>query len=422
MNPYSELSADQLRRLAGELDQRYADLKSRGLDLDMTRGKPCREQLDLSAELLYGLAKEDYRAADGTDCRNYGVLEGLPEARALFAEILGVSAEQILAGGNSSLNLMHDTIVQALLRPLPGASAPWRDIKFLCPSPGYDRHFGICEYLGIEMITVAMGDDGPDMDEVERLAGADARIKGIWCVPRYSNPTGVTYSADVVQRLASMRTAAPDFRIFYDNAYVVHHLDDDPAPLADIMAASAAAGNADRVFQFTSTSKITYAGSGISALAASAANLKWLKQGLTFQTIGPDKVNQLRHVRLLGDAAGVQAHMQRHAEILRPKFAAVETILARELGGTGVATWSQPRGGYFVSVDTPDGCAAAVVAMAGAAGVKLTKAGATFPYGKDPRDRNIRLAPSMPSQQEIEVAMELFAICVQRASIEKLLG
>lgn len=422
MSRYEDLSPDQLRQLGAALDQRYEELRARGLDLDMTRGKPCPAQLDLSADLLHILTKEDYRAADGTDCRNYGVLEGLPEARQLFADILGVPAANVLAGGNSSLNLMHDTIVQALLRPLPGAATPWRGIKFLCPSPGYDRHFGICEYLGIEMLTVEMGDDGPDMDEVERLVAADATIKGIWCVPRYSNPTGVTYSEAVVRRLAAMPTAAPDFRVFWDNAYAVHHLDDAPEPLADIMRASAAAGNEDRVFQFTSTSKITFAGAGISAIAASAANLQWLKQGMTFQTIGPDKLSQLRHVRLLGNETEVAQHMRRHAAILRPKFAAVGAILQRELGGTGVATWSQPRGGYFVSVDTLDGCAAEVVAMAGAAGVKLTKAGATFPYGKDPRDRNIRLAPSMPSQAEIEQAMELFAVCVLRASVQKLVA
>lgn len=422
MRPYKDRSPDELRQLAAELDERYSALAARKLDLDMTRGKPCAAQLDLSADLLHNLTKEDFRAADGTDCRNYGVLEGLPEARELFADLLGVPAANVLAGGNSSLNLMHDTIVQALLRPVPGASEPWRGIKFLCPSPGYDRHFGICEYLGIEMIPVAIGAAGPDMDEVERLVADDARIKGIWCVPRYSNPTGITYSEEVVRRLAAMQTAAPDFRIFWDNAYAVHHLDDAPEPLADIMAACAAAGNADRVFQFTSTSKITFAGAGISAVATSAANLAWLKQGLTFQTIGPDKLGQLRHVRFLGSAAGVEQHMRRHADILRPKFAAVQAILQRELEGAGVATWSQPRGGYFVSVDTLDGCAAAVVAMAGAAGVKLTKAGATFPYGKDPRDRNIRLAPSMPTQPEIEQAMELFAVCVLRASVQKLLS
>ncbi len=422
MTAYKDLSPDQLRELAEDLDRQYAEFQAKHLKLDMTRGKPSPAQLDLSATVLACVGPEDYRAADGTDCRNYGGLEGLPEARKLFAEILGVSVAQVLAGGNSSLNLMHDTVVQAMLRAVPGGDAPWSGAKFLCPSPGYDRHFGICEYLGIEMIVVDMGPDGPDMDTVERLVAADASIKGMWCVPRYSNPTGVTYSGDVVRRLAGMKTAAPDFRIFWDNAYVVHHLGDTPDPLDDIMAACAAAGNPDRVFQFASTSKITFAGSGISAIAASEANIAWLKKGLNFQTIGPDKLNQLRHTRVLPDAASVDAHMKRHAEILRPKFAAVEEILTRELAGTGIASWSQPNGGYFVSVDTMDGCASEVVAMADAAGVKLTKAGATFPYGKDPRNRNIRLAPSMPSQPEIEQAMELFAVCVKRASVAKLLG
>lgn len=422
MTAYKDLSPQQLRALAEELDRQYTEFQAKQLKLDMTRGKPSPAQLDLSAALFGAIGAGDFRAADGTDCRNYGGLEGLPEARQLFADILGVPVAQVLAGGNSSLNLMHDTIVQALLRPVPGAASPWRGIKFLCPSPGYDRHFGICEYLGIDMIVVDMGPEGPDMDQVERLVAADPTIKGIWCVPRYSNPTGVTYSSDVVRRLGAMKTAAPDFRIFWDNAYVVHHLNDTPDPLDDIMSASASAGNPDRVFQFASTSKITFAGAGVAAIAASEANLAWLKQGMNFQTIGPDKLNQLRHVRVLPDAASVAAHMQRHAALLRPKFAAVEAILTRVLGGTGTAEWSRPNGGYFVSVDTLDGCAAAVVAMADAAGVKLTKAGATFPYGKDPRDRNIRLAPSMPSLPEIEQAMELFALCVKRASVAKLLG
>lgn len=422
MTAYKDLSPQQLRALAEELDREYTEFQAKQLKLDMTRGKPSPAQLDLSAALFGAIDAADFRAGDGTDCRNYGGLEGLPEARQLFADILGVPVAQVLAGGNSSLNLMHDTIVQALLRPVPGAASPWRGIKFLCPSPGYDRHFGICEYLGIDMIVVDMGPEGPDMDQVERLVAADATIKGIWCVPRYSNPTGVTYSSDVVRRLGAMQTAAPDFRIFWDNAYVVHHLNDTPDPLDDIMSASASAGNPDRVFQFASTSKITFAGAGVAAIAASEANLAWLKQGMNFQTIGPDKLNQLRHVRVLPDAASVAAHMQRHAALLRPKFAAVEAILTRVLGGTGTAEWSRPNGGYFVSVDTLDGCAAAVVAMADAAGVKLTKAGATFPYGKDPRDRNIRLAPSMPSLPEIEQAMELFALCVKRASVAKLLG
>ncbi|HYD50514.1 MAG TPA: aminotransferase class I/II-fold pyridoxal phosphate-dependent enzyme [Terriglobales bacterium] len=411
----------QLQQLADDLSRRYAEFQARRLNLDMTRGKPCAEQLALSNGLL---EIADYRAADGTDCRNYGGLEGLPEARALFAELLEADVEEVLVGGNSSLAMMHDTIVQALLRPLPGASEPWRGtapVRFLCPSPGYDRHFAICQYLGIEMIPVAINEEGPDMGEVERLAGGDSSIKGIWCVPKYSNPTGVTFADSVVERLATMPTAAADFRVFWDNAYAVHHLTGAPDRLANLMAACKRAGNDDRVFVFVSTSKISFAGAGVAAMASSAANLRWLKQGLSLQTIGPDKLNQLRHVRFFKDGEGIAAQMRRHAEILKPKFDRVEQVLAAELGERGSARWTKPRGGYFVSLDTCDGCAGEVVAMAAAAGVKLTAAGATFPGGKDPRDRNIRIAPSMPSLSEIGVAMELLAICVQRVAIRKLL-
>jgi DNA-binding transcriptional MocR family regulator len=396
----------------------YDSFRARGLALDMTRGKPCAEQLDLSLGLL-DCTGRDFRAADGTDCRNYGVLEGLPEARALFAELLGVQPGEVIVGGNSSLALMHDVIVQALLKGTTGGPAWYgQRPKFLCPSPGYDRHFAICERYDIEMLPVAMGPDGPDMDTVERLVAADAQIKGMWCVPRYSNPGGVVYSGDVVQRLATMRTAAPDFRILWDNAYAVHHLVDDPPPLANLLAACAAAGNPDRAIALTSTSKISFAGAGVAALAASAANVRHLVAGLGIQTIGNDKLSQLRHVRFFGDAAGIAAHMRKHAAILKPKFDAVTVILAQRLGGKGIATWSDPQGGYFVSLDTPDGCAAKVVAMADAAGVKLTKAGATYPYGKDPRDRNIRLAPSFPPLEQVRQAMELVAICVEIAALE----
>lgn len=408
-----------LRQRADELRGRYDALKARNLALDMTRGKPCAEQLDLSLGIF---ELRDYKAADGSDCRNYGVLEGLPEARRLFAELLEVEPSEVIVGGNSSLALMHDTIVQALLKGLPDAP-PWRSqptVRFLCPSPGYDRHFAICERFGIEMVPVEMRDDGPDMDEVERLAGSDPAVKGIWCVPRYSNPTGTTYSDAVVDRFARMETAAPDFRIFWDNAYAVHHLVERPALLKNILAACRAAGHADRPFIFTSTSKISFAGGGISALAASAANLRHVVAGLSIQTIGHDKLNQLRHVQFLKDANGVAAHMRKHAAILKPKFDAVNEILERELAGRGVAQWTRPQGGYFISLDTLDGCASNVVSMADAAGVKLTKAGATFPHGRDPRDRNIRLAPSFPSLADIRQAMELVALSVQLVSIDKL--
>lgn len=408
-------SAQRLEALRAE----YESFRARGLALDMTRGKPCNEQLDLSLGLLDVLGRE-YKAADGTDCRNYGVVEGLPEARALFAELLDVQPGEVVVGGNSSLAMMHDVIVQALLKGTTGGPA-WhgQKPKFLCPSPGYDRHFAICERYGIDMIPVAMNADGPDMDEVERLVASDASVKGMWCVPRYSNPGGVVYAKAVVERLAAMKTAAPDFRILWDNAYAVHHLVDAPPPLANLLPACAAAGNPDRAIVFTSTSKITFAGAGIAALASSAANVRNIVAGLSIQTIGHDKLNQLRHVRFFKDAAGIGAHMKKHAAILKPKFDAVTAILAERLGGKGVATWSDPKGGYFVSLDTPDGCAAKVVRMADEAGVKLTKAGATYPYGKDPRDRNIRLAPSFPPLAQVRQAMELVAICVEIAALER---
>ena len=407
-------NAQRLQALRAE----YESFRARGLALDMTRGKPCNEQLDLSLGLLDVLGR-DFKAADGSDCRNYGIVEGLPEARALFAELLDVQPGEVVVGGNSSLAMMHDVIVQALLKGTTGGPA-WhgQQPKFLCPSPGYDRHFAICERYGIEMIPVAMNDEGPDMDEVERLVASDASVKGMWCVPRYSNPGGVVYAKAVVERLAAMKTA-PDFRILWDNAYAVHHLVDAPPPLANLLAACAAAGNPDRAIVFTSTSKITFAGAGVAALASSVANVRNIVAGLSIQTIGHDKLNQLRHVRFFEDAAGVAAQMKKHAAILKPKFDAVTEILAERLGGKGVATWSDPKGGYFVSLDTPDGCAAKVVKMADEAGVKLTKAGATYPYGKDPRDRNIRLAPSFPPLGQVRQAMELVAICVEIAALER---
>jgi DNA-binding transcriptional MocR family regulator len=397
-----------------QLDRRYNEIKARRLTLDMTRGKPCVQQLDLSNGLLDCL-DGNYKAADGTDCRNYGGLDGLPEAKKLFAEFLEVAPAEIIVAGNSSLALMHDSVAQAVLRGVPGGSRPWREVnaRFLCPSPGYDRHFAVCEHLGIEMVTVRMTEEGPDMEEVERLAGADETIKGIWCVPKYSNPTGMVFSDAVVDRLARMQ-AAPDFRIFWDNAYAVHHLTDKPRPLKNLLAACKAAGNPDRVLIFGSTSKVSFAGAGVAMMAGSEANIAYTKQNMSLQTIGPDKLNQLRHVRFFRDMAGIEAQMKKHAAILKPKFDAVIAILDREIGAGGAARWTRPMGGYFISLDTKDGCARAVVKMAAEAGVKLTSAGATFPYGKDPRDRNIRIAPSMPSQAEIEQAMELVAICIQR--------
>ncbi|SPL90910.1 Aspartate transaminase [[Actinomadura] parvosata subsp. kistnae] len=394
----------------------YADLVQRGLSLDLTRGKPSPRQLDLSNDLLK--LPTSYQAADGTDGRNYGNLQGLAELRELFAPLVQVPAEQLVVGGNSSLALMHDTVVHALLTPVPGAARRWveePEITFLCPVPGYDRHFTICERFGIKMVPVPMTAEGPDMDVVERLVAADASVKGMWCVPKYSNPSGITYSDETVRRLAAMRTAAPDFRIFWDNAYAVHHLTDTPDELADLLALAAEHGNADRVFVYASTSKVTLAGSGVSFFGGSPANVKWFLHNTSKQSIGPDKINQLRHVEFLRDGAGVAAHMRRHAELIGPKFELVDKVLTERLGD--LATWTSPRGGYFISLEVPH--AAEVVARAKAAGIALTPAGATHPYGKDPDDRVIRIAPTYPGLDELEQAINGLAVCVRLVAEER---
>ncbi|MEV5889244.1 aminotransferase class I/II-fold pyridoxal phosphate-dependent enzyme [Nonomuraea fuscirosea] len=394
----------------------YADLVQRGLSLDLTRGKPSPRQLDLSNAML--TLPASYRAADGTDGRNYGNLQGLAELRELFAPLIQVPAGQLVVGGNASLALMHDTIVHALLSPVPGAARRWIEepkITFLCPVPGYDRHFTICERLGITMVGVPMNADGPDMDVVERLVAADASVKGMWCVPKYSNPTGVTYSDETVRRLAAMTTAAPDFRVFWDNAYAVHHLTDTPAELADLLALSAEHGHPDRVFVYASTSKVTLAGSGVSFFGSSPENVKWFLHNTSKQSIGPDKINQLRHVEFLRDGAGVAAHMRRHAELVGPKFELVDKMLTERLGD--LATWTSPKGGYFVSLEVPH--AAEVVAKAKAAGIALTPAGATHPYGKDPGDRTIRIAPTFPELDELEQAIDGLATCVRLVADER---
>lgn len=425
---FQTLPHQELEALRAQLADRYAAFQERRLDLDMTRGKPGADQLDLANPMLALVTEESFRAADGSDCRNYGGLDGLPEAKALFAEFMGVATDEIIIGGNASLTLMYDCFMRAMVFGVGDGQEPWLQqanrmgsLKFLCPSPGYDRHFAICEQLGIEMITIAIGPEGPDMDTVERLVAEDGAIKGIWCVPKYSNPGGNVYSDDVIARLAAMPTAAADFRIFWDNAYAHHHLTDHPPAQACMLAACKAAGNPERVYMFGSTSKISFAGGGISVLAASKANIDWTRKQIAFQTIGPDKLNQLRHVRFFKDMAGIEAHMKKHKALLQPKFAAVQAVLKGELDDTGLAEWSNPKGGYFVSIDTPDGCARKVVKMAADAGVKLTGAGATYPYGKDPRDRNIRIAPSLPPVAEIEVAMELVAICIKIVGIDTLL-
>jgi len=423
MKDLKKLSEHELRKIREELLQRYLEFQSRPITLDMTRGKPCAEQLDLSLGMLDAHIGKTYLAENGLDCRNYGGLDGIPAAKALFAAYMDVTPDELILGGNSSLNLMHDTILRAMVKGMLNGATPWSRlprVKFLCPSPGYDRHFFICEYLGIEMIPVDMLEDGPDMNQVEDRVAEDELIKGIWCVPQYSNPTGVVYSDNVVERLANMKTRAKDFRIFWDNAYAVHHLVDKPKPLKNILVACKEAGNPERALMFGSTSKISFAGAGLAMMAGSQKNMDWVKNQMAFQTIGPDKLNQLRHVLFFKDINGIEAHMKKHAEILKPKFDAVQGILDRELGGTNIARWSKPQGGYFVSIDTMEGCAAAVVKKAADAGVKLTPAGSSFPYKKDPLDRNIRIAPSFPPLENIQAAMELVAICIQIVSIEKI--
>ena len=417
---FAELPHDELSELATSLRTAYDELRGRGLKLDLTRGKPSAEQLDLSTALLGLPGVADYRAADGSDARNYGGLRGLPELREIFAPLLGVPVENLIAAGNSSLELMHDYLIHAVLFGVPGSSGPWRDAAILCPVPGYDRHFSICSKLGIEMIPVPMTESGPDLDEVERLV-ADPRVKGIWCVPKYSNPTGEVYSPETVRRLAELPAAAEDFRLLWDNAYTVHHLTDEQVEIENIMTAAQAAGHPDRPLVFGSSSKITFAGGGVGFLGASPANLDWLVGHLGKRTIGPDKVNQLRHVRFLGSAQGVLDHMAKQRDLIRPKFDLVEQTLSSQLADTGIASWTTPRGGYFVSLEVLPGCASRVVELAGQAGVALTPAGAPFPYGKDPQDKVIRIAPTFPPLSELADAMDALALCVRLASAEKLL-
>ncbi len=403
---------------AEDLAERFEAFQAMKLKLDMTRGKPAADQLDLADGLLEAVSSEEFKALDGTDTRNYGGLEGLPEARQLFAQLFDVHVAEVLVGGNSSLEMMHDTLMRAHVFGVPGGDGPWSrgPVKWLCPAPGYDRHFAITQHLGYELVTVPLTGHGPDMDVVERLAAEDPTVKGIWIVPKYANPTGESVSAEGVRRLAEMRTAASDFRIMWDDAYTVHHLGPERDEVPNLLDACQTAGNPNRVFMFASTSKVSFAGAGVAAMAANEANIAWTRQHMAKQTIGPDKVNQLRHVRFFKDLAGIEAHMRRHADILKPKFDAVERVLSEELGDNGaIATWTRPRGGYFISLDTPPGHAREVVRLAGEAGVKLTEAGATFPYGKDPHDRNIRLAPSYPTLLEIELATRVVATCIKLA-------
>ncbi len=426
MKAYRELSKEELLALKEELTKKYEDVKAKGLSLDMSRGKPGVDQLELSMPML-NLVNEnsDMKCESGVDCRNYGVLEGIPEAKRLMSEMIGTDPEHVIVFGNSSLNIMFDTIARCMLRGVLG-STPWSKldhVKFLCPSPGYDRHFKVTESFGIEMIVVPMLPTGPDMDMVEELVSKDESIKGIWCVPQYSNPQGYTYSDETVRRFANLKPAASDFRIFWDNAYCVHHLyDDNQDHLLDILSECEKAGNPDMVFEFASTSKVTFPGSGVSVLASSKANLDDIRKYITVQTIGHDKINQLRHVRFLKDAQGIKEHMRKHAALIRPKFEAVLSTLERELGGLEIGQWTTPKGGYFISFDSMEGCAKAIVAKTKEAGVVMTGAGATFPYGKDPKDSNIRIAPTLPSAEDLAMAAEVFVLSVKLVSVEKLLG
>ncbi|MBA4855802.1 aminotransferase class I/II-fold pyridoxal phosphate-dependent enzyme [Nocardia farcinica] len=402
----------------------YAKLKTEKLTLDLTRGKPSPEQLDLSAALLSLPGDGDYRDGTGTDCRNYGGLHGLPELRAIFGELLNIPVDNLLAGNNASLELMHDVITYAMLYGTNDSERRWADepvLKFLCPAPGYDRHFAITEALGIEMIPVPMLHDGPDTHKIAELLAADPAIKGLWAVPNYSNPTGVAFSEEVVRELVSMPAAAPDFRLFWDNAYAVHPLTDTAAPVYDVLGMAAEAGHPNRPLVFASTSKITFAGAGVSFLGGSTANLDWYLGHAAKKSIGPDKINQLRHLRFFGDADGVRAHMQKHRAILEPKFALVRRILEDRLGASKVASWTEPKGGYFISLDVFEGTASRVIALAKDAGIALTAAGSAFPYRKDPEDKNIRIAPSFPKLPELEKAMDGLATCVLLAATEKLL-
>lgn len=423
MKKYENLSRTELENLLGELESSYNAAKEKGLNLDMSRGKPSAEQLDLSLEIINMQGR--YKSLDDTDCRNYGGLYGIPEARRLAAEVMEVPAENTIVSGNSSLRLMYDAISRSFTHGVMG-NTPWcrlEKVKFLCPSPGYDRHFGITEYFGIEMITIPMDETGPDMDLVEKHVNEDEAVKGIWCVPKYSNPSGISYSDETVKRFAQLLPAAPDFRIYWDDAYVEHHLyDNDQDEIIDLLVECEKYGNEDLVYKFCSFSKISFAGAGISAIAASKANLEYILKSFFYQTIGPDKLNMLRHALFFKDLAGVKAHMKKHARIVRPKFETVLNILERELDGLGIASWTKPKGGYFISLDTLPGCAKDVVALCKEAGVVMTGAGATYPYGMDPKDSNIRIAPTFPTVEELSQATDLLALCIKLTGVRKLLA
>lgn len=424
MKAYSEMSKEELLVLREELNREYEEVKAKGLSLDMSRGKPAASQLDMEMDFMNALDGTMLKAEDGTDCRNYGILEGIPEARKLMGDMLSVPAENVIVCGNASLNIMYDTIARSMIFGVMG-STPWcklDKVKFLCPVPGYDRHFAITEQFGIEMINIPMTAEGPDMDMVEKLVSEDEAVKGIWCVPKYTNPLGITYSDETVKRLAALKPAAKDFRLFWDNAYAIHDLYEDKSDeLLEILSECEKAGNPDMVYEFCSTSKITFPGAGIAAVASSKANLEFFKKTMTIQTIGYDKINQLRHVKYFKNIDGMKAHMMKHAAIMRPKFEAVLEVLERELTGLSIGSWVKPNGGYFISFDAMEGCAKAIVQKCKEAGVVLTGAGATYPYRKDPKDSNIRIAPTFPTPEELALATDLFVLCVKLVTVEKLL-
>lgn len=425
MKKYQEMSKEELLSLREQLNSEYTEAKAKGLSLNMARGKPAVNQLDLSMDFMDALdSSSDMKAENGTDTRNYGELEGIFEARQLMGDLMGVKADNVIVCGNSSLSIMFDTVSRSMTHGVLG-NTPWcrlDRVRFLCPAPGYDRHFAITELFGIEMVAVPMTPQGPDMDVVEKLTAEDEAVKGIWCVPKYSNPQGYTYSDETVRRFARLRPAAKDFRIFWDNAYAIHDLYDNGGDsLLEILGECEKAGNPDMVYEFCSTSKVTFAGGGIAAFASSTANLEAMKSFMTIQTIGYDKVNQLRHVRYFKNLEGMRAHMKKQAALIRPKFEAVLAVLDRELSGAGIGTWTRPNGGYFISFDAMEGCAKAIVEKCKEAGVVLTGAGATFPNRKDPMDSNIRIAPSFPTPEEMAQATDLFVLCVKLVSVEKLL-
>lgn len=422
---YKNYTKDQLKKEKEILEAKYAEYKAKGLKLDMSRGKPAPVQLDLTNDMLLHCLDGEFKSESGIDCRNYGVLDGIPEAKRLFTEMLDINDKELIVGGNSSLCMMYDSIARAMLLGVLGGKKPWgkyEHVKFLCPVPGYDRHFAICQSMGIEMINVPYKEDGPDMDMIEKLVSEDEEIKGIWCVPMYSNPTGITYSDEVVKRFANLSAKADDFRIFWDNAYCVHHLTDTPDHVLNILEECKKTGKENMVYIFTSTSKISFPGGGLAVIAASEANIAFIKSQMTYQTIGYDKLNQLRHARYFKNFDGIKAQMEKHKAIIAPKFEVVLNTLDKEIAGLEIGSWHKPNGGYFVSFTGLNGTAKRIVSLCKEAGVVMTGAGATYPYGIDPDDNNIRIAPTYPTVSELQTAMDIFCVAIKLASVEILLA